>query len=122
MEITAEQAAQALNVSLSTVTSHSKVLKIKKELRNGKISLVLSPDDLLNIAKRIDFIHESTKVQELAKKYIVGIKNGKTSLSMMQQEHPLVKEPKMFITSWFPPIDSYEFLTECNTVRVNFGN
>lgn len=117
MRITAEQAAQALNISLSTITNYVKILKIKKETINGRVSIALASDDFLSIAKRVDSIHRTTEKQELAKKYLSGKKNGKTSLLSMQQEHPLIKEPKMFITGWFPPIDSYEFLTECNTVK-----
>lgn len=117
MRITAEQAAQALNISLSTITNYVKILKIKKETINGRVSIALAPDDFLSIAKRIDSIHRTTEKQELVKKYLSGKKNGKTSLLSMQQEHPLIKEPKMFITGWFPPIDSYEFLAEYNTVK-----
>lgn len=117
MRITAEQAAQALNISLSTITNYVKILKIKKETINGRVSIALAPDDFLSIAKRIDSIHRTTEKQELVKKYLSGKKNGKTSLLSMQQEHPLIKEPKMFITGGVPPIDSYEFLAECNTVK-----
>lgn len=37
MRITAEQAAQALNISLSTITNYVKILKIKKETINGRV-------------------------------------------------------------------------------------
>lgn len=117
MEITAEQAAQALNVSRSTITIHAKALMVEKRMWNSRLSTVITPRDFLNIAKRIDALHESTEKQALAKRYIENVKSGKNTLSAIQQEHPLVKNPKMFITGWFPAIDSYEFLTECNTVR-----
>lgn len=77
MRITAEQAAQALNISLSTITNYVKILKIKKETINGRVSIALAPDDFLSIAKRIDSIHRTTEKQELVKKYLSGKKKRK---------------------------------------------
>lgn len=122
MEITVEQAALALNVSQSTIVRYAKLLNIKKQLRRGTFMILLEPAELTEIARKIDFLYGNSKEQDLARKFITDLKSGKDTLSAMQQEHPLVKNPKMFITGWFPPIDSYEFLTECNTVRVNSRN
>lgn len=122
IEITTEQAAIALDVSQSTIIRYAKILNIKKKQRCNVFMLALQKDDLMKIAKTIDSLYSNTKEQDLARKYISELKSGKTLLSVMQQEHPLVKNPKMFITGWFPPIDSYEFLPECNTVRVNSGS
>lgn len=121
MEITVEQAALALDVSQSTITRYARILNLKKQLRSGTM-FILQPKNLMDIAKNIDSLYGNTKEQDMAKRYISDSQNGKTTLSAMQQEHPLVKNPKMFITGWFPSIDSYEFLTECNTVKVNSGN
>lgn len=77
MRITAEQAAQALNISLSTITNYVKILKIKKETINGRVSIALAPDDFLSIAKRIDSIHRTTEKQKLVKKYLSGKKTEK---------------------------------------------
>lgn len=119
MEITTKQAAIALDVSEATITRYSRMMNIPKERRNGTLMMILHLKDFIEIAKKIDCLYGNTKKQDMAGKYITAIKRGETGLSLMQQEHPLVKNPKMFITGWFPQIDSYEFLTECNTVRMH---
>lgn len=37
------------------------------------------------------------------------------NLEELKKEHPLVKDHRFFKINYFPKIDSYEYLTECNT-------
>lgn len=107
---------EILEISPASVTRYAREIGCKSVRTTMSYRLEITEDELLRIADRMDAVHKEHKKRKLAENYI---NNGSTIMleDQKQKEHPLVTDKRMFITSWFPPIDSYEFLTECNTVK-----
>lgn len=124
--MTSEKAIDILQISLALLSRYARQIKVKTVRVKYTLKFDFSKEDLYKIANIIDSFHKNNAKRNLLDSYfnnnISNSENPKKSsispfIQQMRKEHPLVKDDRMFITSWFPPIDSYEFLTECNTVK-----
>lgn len=119
--MTTKKAAEILGVSPSTISTYAGRLNFTKKITAKGANW--SKDEVCQIAKTIDSLWGNTQRQDLLESYLKGNTTDLKNISRIQAEHPLIKNPKMFITTWFPEISSYEFLTECNTVKgVSIGD
>ncbi len=113
--MTSTQLAQILGVGNSTVTPVAKLLGVKKVRNRYTVRFDFEKEDALKVA---EFLDKKSKIKNkviLVNKYYSNCEQ----CDDIQQEDKNQSDffRKMSIVSWFPPIDSYEFLTECNTVR-----
>lgn len=119
--MTMNECMQALKISHTTLRKYFILLKMGDQKDVAKKQF--SKDDLYKIAKTIDTIHSSNEKEKtldsfFEQKNIEAKKTKEEKLSLLKKEHPLVMDERFFELTYFPPIDDYEFLIGCNTVRV----
>lgn len=89
-----------------------------KHGENNQPQLMIRSCDLMDFVTDIREYRKS--VEEKAEKKAVkekAKKKAKLSLEELKKLHPLVTDERCFEESWFPNIDSYFILSECNYHR-----
>lgn len=116
--MTLTETCEVLNMSITGLMPHCRRFNISNSVNSKTI---FSKEDLYKIANAIDFSHKNNEKKnrlDLYFKQALTKHNATERILELRKEHPLVIDDNMFSLSYFPPIDNYEFLTECNTVLI----
>lgn len=116
--MTLKESEKALQISDTTFRKYFILSNMGETKYIG--SMNFSKKDLYKIAKLIDSVHFAKDKEHLLdlffqKKKTEIIKTKEEKLQEMRKLHPLVTDDRFFEVTYFPDVDDYEFLTECNT-------